>query len=314
MKPRGYWLVWENLENELKLIIEKLGRFPTFCEVRNLISGGTACTAIGRFGGIAEVAKRMGYQESSINLVKDYTEDKIINMLKDIVKEIGHFPTQQELVKLGYNGLSHAVYKYQKNLHYYSDLLGFDPHERPKKYWHSLDNLLNEIRPFIKNGKIPNQDFLVYNIGSVFRHGIEFHGGMSKIAELLNCEISFRHTTSDGHIVKSKNEYIIDEFLFSRGIPHEVDGMIDKSSEKYRYDFKIGDIYVEVWGFSKDNNSSRGIYYNNIRKLKEQFYKDRNLTLVSIEEKIFKNKFKHSEKEIEKDLSDLFSSHDILKL
>ena len=63
---------------------------------------------------------------------------------------------------------------------------------------------------------------------------------------------SYCYITRDGHHTHSYNEYVFDEFLFSRGIEHEVDGRIHPDY-RYRYDFKVGEIYFEIWGFRCGN-------------------------------------------------------------
>ena len=89
------------------------------------------------------------------------------------------------------------------------------------------------------------------------------------------------HTASDGHILTSYYEYLFDEYLYCNNIAHDIDDKICSDS-RCRYDFKIGDVYVEIWGISK----AGGKHYNNYcqrRIAKEALYKKHNLTLVSIE-------------------------------
>jgi hypothetical protein len=93
---------------------------------------------------------------------------------------------------------------------------------------------------------------------------------------------------SDGHYVQSGNEYLVDEFLYAHGVEHKVGGMIAPGKAQYRYDFKIGDKFVEVWGY-EDNRENNKICksYNDKRKKKEEFYTSLGLTLISIEPDLF---------------------------
>jgi len=60
-KPKGHWQVWENVERELLPVCRELGRFPTRPEL--LARGlGPLAKAIYHFGGVRDVAARLGYQ------------------------------------------------------------------------------------------------------------------------------------------------------------------------------------------------------------------------------------------------------------
>lgn len=96
------------------------------------------------------------------------------------------------------------------------------------------------------------------------------------------------YTTTDGHTVHSLNEYIVDEFLHIHHIPHQVDGYIDSTKSKLRFDFKIKDYFVEIWGYEKRSNSKRCETYAKRRKYKEDFYSKNHLKLISLESNIFK--------------------------
>lgn len=52
---------------------------------------------------------------------------------------------------------------------------------------------------------------------------------------------------SDGHLVQSSWEHAVDEWLFEHGIPHEVHPYLPWN-KKRRGDFRVGDVFIEVWG------------------------------------------------------------------
>ncbi len=99
---------------------------------------------------------------------------------------------------------------------------------------------------------------------------------------------------TDQHYLNSSNEFLFDEFLYSRGIQHEVNGLINDKS-KYRFDFKIEDYYVEIWGYDFDRGGKICDIYNNKRSKKEEFYKHHNLKLISIEGSVFRKPLKEME-------------------
>ena len=66
-KPTDYWKSWDNLKAELEPICKGLGRMPTFGELEELGIG----YLLRHFGGIAAVAKRLGYARLKVCLAAD---------------------------------------------------------------------------------------------------------------------------------------------------------------------------------------------------------------------------------------------------
>ena len=88
----------------------------------------------------------------------------------------------------------------------------------------------------------------------------------------------------DGHIVKSKSERSIDDYLYDHGIFHAYEKNLNYGPDK---DFYIPnylgegkDLYIEHWGYSDDN-----IEYTKTKKFKLQIYqkqcKEKGITLVN---------------------------------
>ena len=112
--------------------------------------------------------------------------------------------------------------------------------------------------------------------------------------ELLDESYEGLFTCSDGHIVKSKSEREIDEYLFSKGIQHAYEPELPygpKENEILRPDFllkdylgKDKDVYIEHWGYNENN-----ISYTKTKKFKMSIYKDlikqQGLTLICTNEK-----------------------------
>lgn len=172
---------------------------------------------------------------------------------------------------------------------------------KPRKYWKCWENLEKEIVPLIKGDVFPTLLSIRNNVGNGASYAIRYYGGINAVAEKMGYFALAFYKTSDGHYVRSFNEFVFDEFLYSRSIPHEVDGLIG-GEEKYRYDFKVGDLYFEIWGFAKNAKSSRGKVYFDRRAKKERYYKQNNLKCVSVEASIFER----TNSEIERYLEFLF--------
>jgi len=86
----------------------------------------------------------------------------------------------------------------------------------------------------------------------------------------------------DGHKVRSLSELVIDNALSKYNIKHNYEDYISKKSDepKFKYDFYLPDydVYIEFFGFSGRN------YFRN-KKIKENFYKQKNLKLIVFEPK-----------------------------
>lgn len=155
--------------------------------------------------------------------------------------------------------------------------------KKPNGYWMNLDNVCNEIcfnfKEYIDNGILPNYRTLQTvgippSVCSLF--------GLQKIADRLNCKLNKFWQARDGHFVASFNELVVDEYLYSRKIDHEPNVLI-VPSRKYRCDQKINDYFLEIWGYSKRDNSKRAKDYNVKRIEKESLYSKFCFPLISIE-------------------------------
>ena len=95
----------------------------------------------------------------------------------------------------------------------------------------------------------------------------------------------------DGHVVRSKGELIIDNFLHNNKIQHEYEKKIKVRGNPIKCDWYLPelDIYVEYWGyFGKD--------YMKRKKEKVKLYNQGKLTLLSIENIMFKDIYLNLEK------------------
>lgn len=108
--------------------------------------------------------------------------------------------------------------------------------------------------------------------------------------ELLDEDYEGRYTCKDGHIVKSKSERDIDNYLFEHGISHAYErelpyGATDK--EVLHPDFYLPNymgegkhVYIEHWGYNENN-----IQYTKTKKFKMPIYEKLGVTLICTYEK-----------------------------
>ena len=105
------------------------------------------------------------------------------------------------------------------------------------------------------------------------------------IVTLLDESYEGIHRCADGHIVKSKSEAMIDDYLFRHHIAHAYERVvpIDNNPEHNLHpDFYLTeqDIYIEHWGFDETNAK-----YTQAKQYKIQKYKELGLTVICTTEK-----------------------------
>lgn len=77
---------------------------------------------------------------------------------------------------------------------------------------------------------------------------------------------------SDGHKARSREEWLVDEWLHREGIPHEREPKL----KGMRPDWRVGNVYVEYWGLM----GAQG--YEARREEKLDLYRRRRLRLVEL--------------------------------
>lgn len=168
-----------------------------------------------------------------------------------------------------------------------------------KNIWSDIESAKKFLKSIAVENKVPNYTEMRRKYGYKFRFGIIKIGGYTSLVENCNLNINNCYKSSDGHILSSYYEYLFDEYLYLNNIPHTIDGFICAKCSKHRYDFKINDVYVEIWGITNKQHSN----YCKTRSIKEKLYKGHNLKLISIEasdykcsskelQQVFKNKLK----------------------
>lgn len=131
-----------------------------------------------------------------------------------------------------------------------------------------------EIEQTIGRTKKVILDYLKY-------YGIEIRPDGIKNRERIRCK--------DGHLVRSYYERSFDNMLFRNGIDHEYDPRLP-FNRRYMADFKIGDVYVEIWGmmsiksYRENREKKLALYRENGCKLLEVFPEDFKNIQAKIEE------------------------------
>ncbi len=192
-KPRNYWDKFSNLKKELKVIIKKIGHFPSQKELGRLNLSGVA-RAVQKHGGFIEVRQNMGYDviKQSSGHWRDFNNVK--KVLEDIIKEIGDFPTCSQLIKLGYSGLSTGIQQYHGGIRNVRKDLGYENETKPNGYWKEWSDVKKEINKLKKKlGHFPTSTEIIELNASLCAGIKKYHGGIQKIREKMGVKELKKH-------------------------------------------------------------------------------------------------------------------------
>ncbi len=146
--------------------------------------------------------------------------------------------------------------------------------------WVKLEQALREnFGHMIDNGLFPTYQ-LLHN--TKLLTPVKQHGGSMLISARLNCVMYKYYLSRDKHVCQSFYELMLDEYLYSRDIPHTPGVSVFGN---YKCDQQIPGYYIEIWGY-KNGGTKRSIEYNQTRGKKEHMYKELGIPLISIEGKV----------------------------
>ena len=85
------------------------------------------------------------------------------------------------------------------------------------------------------------------------------------------------HRATDGHMVRSRGEMLIDNFLYFAGIAHAYERLLPVEEELY-CDFYVpaGKVYIEYWGLDDDPK------YVERKNIKKEIYKKSGFNLIEL--------------------------------
>lgn len=297
-KQKGYWTEEKVLEH-IAEVIELIGRFPVSSDLKIDLR-----RAISKFGGFNYFRKKLSYPIIKQKGKPKYfwNETTIIKELKEVIEKLGKFPTQKELNNMNRSDLTNIISD-SGGMNKYRKLIGFDQLRHGKNYWYNWENIEFEIKKefsdMINIGVFPSRNQLRFVFPGITR-AISFFGGIKEVASRMGCTAKYIEAP-DGHLLNSRSELITDIFLWKNNITHHVNGIIHPS-RKFRYDFLIEDLYVEIWGLEKQEN------YRIIKQEKLDFYNKLNLKLISIDGSIFNSRLN----DIYANLEEIFKKNDIV--
>jgi hypothetical protein len=92
------------------------------------------------------------------------------------------------------------------------------------------------------------------------------------------------HKTEDGHLVRSRGEQLIDNWLYNNNIMHCYEKRIPIEEDVYcDFYLKQGKVYIEYWGLEGENG------YDRRKEIKIRYYRKYGLNLIEITNKDINN-------------------------
>jgi len=184
--PNGYWTD-ETIIQNLNKIIFKIDKFPDN-EYLMSINRWDLRTAIIRNGGFNKFTKLIGYDVLR-KPVGYWTDETIETELTPIFNKIGHFPTQNELSKIGRTDLMNAI-KINGGLYKFYDKFGCSCVSKPDGYW-TDEILIEELNKIISEiGYFPTKMKLIELDKGYLCSAISQNGGINKFRILLGYKLS----------------------------------------------------------------------------------------------------------------------------
>jgi hypothetical protein len=93
-----------------------------------------------------------------------------------------------------------------------------------------------------------------------------------------------QHRTSDGHMVRSKAEVLIDDWLYHAGIVHAYERRLPIEEEAYcDFYLRTGQVYIEYWGLENDPA------YLERKRAKQALYRRHRLNLIELTDTHIRN-------------------------
>ncbi len=211
-KSRGYWKKWENIEKEIEVVKKQLGRFPKHSEISE-VNAPLKSAIIRHHGGLNSVRKKYGVKEGKKSNNHWKSWENIKNELEKIIKEVGHFPTQTELLERKLSSVCGSIQEYHGGFRAVRVKMGYIPGKyKEKGYWDNWKILEKELKEVITEmGHFPNQEELLERNQSYLIAAMYKHGGINVVKRKMNYELSRRENGAleDFDVLKKEIEELV---------------------------------------------------------------------------------------------------------
>jgi hypothetical protein len=122
---------------------------------------------------------------------------------------------------------------------------------------------------------------LLQHFAHVKHEAVVFEREFDSVEQDYRRKYPAEYTTQDGHHVRSKSEVIIDDYLYSKGIPHAYEPVIFCGNQKLIPDFLVKnsdeeDVCIEYWGMLDDEA------YRARMEIKKKLYVTHHIRVIDI--------------------------------
>lgn len=200
--PVGYWQNFENVKNEIFIIMKKLdieGRMPTKTEF-DKVDGRSCLNSIYRHhGGLSKVAKVLGLStiKSESGLYNDFENVKSAIIDVQRVFNLQSMPTAKQINERKLYSLTKAILTQYGGFFDVAEKLGIPMQSNRKEpdYWKNIENLRNELLTAMNSmkieGRMPTISELTENGHGDISDAIQRHyGGIYNVSEKLGLSLS----------------------------------------------------------------------------------------------------------------------------
>ena len=187
-KHLNFWTE-ETIQEEIQKVIISFGSFPTENVLIN-IGRKDLASAIHKNGGYPYFRHLMKYDY--IKLPNHYwNDDKIKNKIYKIIKKIGHFPSNQELIDIGEGKMASAIARNRGGINKIRHDMGYELLKGSPGCW--INVLIPEIQVIINNiGHFPSINELKNQNKNDIIGAITRNGGINELRKVMNYPISLQ--------------------------------------------------------------------------------------------------------------------------
>jgi exonuclease VII small subunit len=273
-RPKEYWRDFENIKKEVEEVVKKLGRFPLRKELLEMKKSTLVYWIVKYHGGLMRVGEKMGY-----NLKRKSREywgnfENVRKELEEVIKKLGRFPLQRELIEMRRRNLLYWIVKYYGGLREVCKKMGCkSKRELSEEYWKNFENVKKELEEIIKElGRFPKYKELERTgKGSIVYWIKKYHGGVTKVCERMGYKLNEKPKGywKDINNVKKELEEVIEKL---GRIPTYRElikmGKSSLCSQVSRYHGKLYEIYKKM-GY--EVRKKPGEYWRNFENIKKAF-------------------------------------------
>jgi len=238
-----------------------------------------------------ELDKSLGFKPLCRN--KPRTQEEVIEKYRKLYKKNGNRPLNG--IQLEASGLVSAIGKLFPSRNEFYKMAGCDI---INECW-TRDKIIKRFKELCPNRPLFQSELRLLGEHKLDSAIAKHFSSRQDLYSECGYSSDVLYLLSNGELVRSSYEVYLANYLMHNEIDFQCDKIIDKTAgRKFRYDFLVKDIYgndryIEIWGFENTRHKDgRKGEYSKKRKIKEKFYKDRNLKLISINEDVFRSSTK----------------------